>query len=340
MLAVLTIASAAGTGSACDAGVRAAEAPGELAPTVRVSGVGWITWNHEPDAQYYAVYKGRMPAAQDWVFGHVCLSGPVTATWSADMALPGRGELYYYVVSKGNASGEGPLGFATDGTPRPDPLPCVDTDGDRVADPIDNCPLFGNPKQVDTDFDLLGDACDDDDDNDGLTDGEEYLLGTNSLDWDTDGDGVGDGDEVLYWGSDPLSTDTDGDGLDDGEDNCPVAFNAGQTDADTDGAGDACDNCPAIPNHDQLDYDQDEMGDVCDNCPYVSNQDQIDDNHNGVGDACERVSLTEVLDSGGLECWGTRVGIDAASVGQVAAGRLAGSTAGAEVGFVNGAADE
>lgn len=334
MLAVLTTAAAAGTSPGTDAGE-----PGEMSPTVRVLATGWIDWSPEADAEYYAVYKGRMPASQDWTFGHVCLSGPITAVFTHDMALPGHGELYYYLVTKGNASGEGPLGFASDGTQRPDPLPCVDTDGDRVADLIDNCPLVGNPKQLDTDFDLLGDSCDDDDDNDGLTDGEEYLLGTNPLDWDTDGDRVGDGDEVLVWGSDPLLADTDGDGLDDGEDNCPIVFNTSQTDVDADGAGDACDNCPEIPNGDQLDYDLDAIGDICDNCPYFSNESQIDDNHNGVGDACETVSLTEVLDSGGLECRGPTVGIDSASVGQVAAGRLAGPSVRLEAGFVNGAAD-
>ncbi|MEZ4437303.1 MAG: hypothetical protein R3F65_33335, partial [bacterium] len=60
-------------------------------------------------------------------------------------------------------------------------------------------------------------------DGDGLTAGEEAVLGTRDDRADTDGDGLGDG---LEWGvagdadpttrTDPRYVDTDGDGLDDG----------------------------------------------------------------------------------------------------------------------------
>lgn len=59
------------------------------------------------------------------------------------------------------------------------------------------------PSEIDTDGDGLPDVCDPDDDNDGLTDAEELILGTDPLDPDTDGDGVNDGVEVLA-GTDPL----------------------------------------------------------------------------------------------------------------------------------------
>ena len=48
----------------------------------------------------------------------------------------------------------------------------------------------------DTDGDGLKDNCDDDDDNDGLTDVQEQTLGTNPLNPDSDGDGVKDGTEI------------------------------------------------------------------------------------------------------------------------------------------------
>jgi len=49
----------------------------------------------------------------------------------------------------------------------------IDTDGDGLADADDNCPSDWNPLQEDFDNDLLGDACDPDDDNDGLNDEED-----------------------------------------------------------------------------------------------------------------------------------------------------------------------
>jgi hypothetical protein len=55
-----------------------------------------------------------------------------------------------------------------------------------------------------------------DKDNDGLTNLEEYLLGTSILHADTDGDTISDFDE-LQFGTDPSLPDTDGDGLIDGE---------------------------------------------------------------------------------------------------------------------------
>lgn len=90
-----------------------------------------------------------------------------------------------------------------------------DSDGDTVINDQDNCPDDANTAQDDFDDDGLGDVCDPDDDNDGLTDADEALYGSDPFLADTDGDTLSDGDEVGLYGTDPLLLDTDSDGFND-----------------------------------------------------------------------------------------------------------------------------
>jgi hypothetical protein len=87
-----------------------------------------------------------------------------------------------------------------------------DFDGDGVFDRLDNCPNVANGPaeagdpaigdQTDTDGDLIGNACDIDDDDDGLLDSVETNTGTYVSPTDT--------------GTDPLLADSDGDFFPDG----------------------------------------------------------------------------------------------------------------------------
>jgi hypothetical protein len=92
-----------------------------------------------------------------------------------------------------------------DGAPL-DPTEHLDDDNDGVGNNVDNCvatpngPLILDPDdgglpQVNSDGDSEGDACDLDDDNDGLSDADELLAGTHRLNTDSDFDGVIDGDD-------------------------------------------------------------------------------------------------------------------------------------------------
>jgi hypothetical protein len=173
------------------------------------------------------------------------------------------------------------------------PGACNDTDGDTIPDSTDNCPNHSNIDQANFDApygDTQGDACDTDDDNDGLADGSEPATCSapppdhpGRLDPDCDDDLRSDG---------PADPDS-GNPIVAGPDNCISVANPTQTNTDGDTFGDACDtdddndgindttdNCPTVANANQANYDGgwgDTLGDLCDN----------EDDGDGYSDAAE-----------------------------------------------------
>lgn len=174
----------------------------------------------------------------------------------------------------------------------------VDSDEDGACDLRDNCPALANPAQLDLDEDDVGNACDDDADDDGYDFETEELCQSDFLD--------------------PRSVprDADGDGICDPLDNCPAERNQNQADVDGDGGGDACDDdsdndgfddatemvcgsdlfdASSIPpdldgdgacDAEDADDDADGIVDADDNCPRVRNPGQEDRDDDNVGDHC------------------------------------------------------
>jgi hypothetical protein len=70
-----------------------------------------------------------------------------------------------------------------------------DVDNDTIPNVSDNCPWVWNPDQLNADGDGLGDACDPDDDNDGILDGPDACdTAAEDFDGEVDGDGCPDSD--------------------------------------------------------------------------------------------------------------------------------------------------
>ena len=88
------------------------------------------------------------------------------------------------------------------------------------ADSLTSTPAKNNSTMVDTDKDGIPDSQDDDDDNDGVTDADEKLVGTDPTNptsdgntpdgkLDSDGDGISNDDESVTKAEDPTATNTD-----------------------------------------------------------------------------------------------------------------------------------
>ena len=110
-----------------------------------------------------------------------------------------------------------------------------------VDNALDNCPDRFSADLSDLDGDGIGDACDPDDDGDGVIDGQDCFprdadRSTGATYYaDFDRDGFGDPGTFLTACNQPAGY------VIDNTDNCPDVPNPNQTDVDGDGIGDACD---------------------------------------------------------------------------------------------------
>ncbi|ADU23853.1 amidase domain-containing protein [Ruminococcus albus] len=109
----------------------------------------------------------------------------------------------------------------------------ADTDGDLLPDGYEVLSLGTDPLKIDTDNNGVSDY-DEDYDEDGLSNGREYEIGTRPYADDTDGDNLKDGEEGDKYYTDPLEMDTDKDGLNDDDE---IYFGTDPNDPDTDDDG-------------------------------------------------------------------------------------------------------
>ena len=109
---------------------------------------------------------------------------------------------------------------------------------------------------IDDSSDALTDA-----DADGVSNSQEFELGTDPLNSDTDGDGVSDYDEINTYHTDALAVDSDGDNISDGDEIKNYHTNPNSSDSDNDGLTDYQEifNYRTDPN--KLDTDGDGLGD-------------------------------------------------------------------------------
>lgn len=134
-------------------------------------------------------------------------------------------------------------------------IPASDTDGDGLPDTYEKLyPAFLNANDN-------TDAAKDQDD-DGLTNLEEFTAQTDPAKPDSDSDGLMDGTEVKTSLTDPLVKDTDRDGLTDGEEVNQYSTNPNNPDSDGDSLSDADEIKVTLTNPNLADTDGDTYSDA------------------------------------------------------------------------------
>ncbi len=131
---------------------------------------------------------------------------------------------------------------------------------------------------------FLGRSEADDDDADGLTNGQELRIGTDPKSADTDGDGLKDGEEVRRYRTNPLRADTDGDGLSDGDEVIKYTTSPTRPDSDVDGLSDGDEVSKYGTDPLRMDSDGDGLVDGDEVSKYQSNPLKVDTDGDGLTD--------------------------------------------------------
>lgn len=146
----------------------------------------------------------------------------------------------------------------------------IDADTASDTGPSESNPDSDNDGLTDSEEDVLGtDPNNPDSDGDGITDNDEDTVGTDPTNPDSDEDGLSDGDELII-GTDPNDADSDDDGLSDGEE-INQGTDPSNPDTDGDGASDSDEVANGTDPTDDGTEDNDDVWDWGDNansnCP-------------------------------------------------------------------------
>jgi len=131
-----------------------------------------------------------------------------------------------------------------------------------------------------------------DSDNDGLSDSDEIIYGTNPDNNDTDGDGLLDGEEIYIYDSNVTNPDSDGDGLLDGDEVNIYGTDVSNPDTDNDGLADGEEVHRYQTNPRNSDTDGDCLLDSFEILNYETNASNADTDGDRINDGIEIYSDT------------------------------------------------